>query len=65
VIGFDNGTETEFLTPRLSSVEPGNDAMADMVLNLLQRLMQPAADGAGPPRHTKVPARLELRESTR
>jgi DNA-binding LacI/PurR family transcriptional regulator len=69
VIGFDNGIETEFLTPRLSSVEPGNEAMADMVLDLLHRQMRPAADGngdgAGLPRHTMVPARLELRESTR
>jgi DNA-binding LacI/PurR family transcriptional regulator len=67
VIGFDNGTETDFLTPRLSSVEPGNDVMAETVLDLLQRRMGPAGDGEdGEPRtHTMVPARLELRESTR
>jgi DNA-binding LacI/PurR family transcriptional regulator len=69
VIGFDNAAETEFLTPRLSSVEPGNEGMADTVLHLLQRQMRPAADGnrahAGLPSHTMVPARLELRESTR
>jgi DNA-binding LacI/PurR family transcriptional regulator len=67
VIGFDNGQETEFLTPRLSSVEPGNDVMADTVLDLLHQRMRPAAprDGAVPPTHTMVPARLALRESTR
>ncbi len=67
VIGFDNGKETEFLTPRLSSVEPGNDIMADTVLDLLQQRMRPAAarDGASPGTRTMVPARLELRESTR
>ncbi|WP_268987359.1 LacI family DNA-binding transcriptional regulator [Streptomyces radicis] len=67
VIGFDNGKETGFLTPRLSSVEPGNDIMADTVMALLQERIRPDAadDGAAPRRHIMLPARLELRESTR
>jgi DNA-binding LacI/PurR family transcriptional regulator len=65
VIGFDNVTETEFLVPRLSSVEPGNDAMADAILDLLERRMRPDPDAGEARVHTMVTARLELRESTR
>jgi DNA-binding LacI/PurR family transcriptional regulator len=68
VIGFDNGRETEFLVPRLSSVEPGNDAMADRVLELLEhRIAATGDDGkqAPDPVTTIVNAQLVLRESTR
>ncbi|MBB5791100.1 LacI family DNA-binding transcriptional regulator [Jiangella mangrovi] len=68
VIGFDNGEETEFLVPRLSSVEPGNDAMADRVLELLEHRIAAAGDGgtdAPDPATTIVNAQLILRESTR
>ncbi|WP_232827529.1 LacI family DNA-binding transcriptional regulator [Jiangella endophytica] len=65
VVGFDNGTETDFLVPRLSSVEPGNEAMADTILDLLDRRMAvPGADGAAQVT-TMVNARLVLRETTR
>lgn len=68
VIGFDNGKETEFLVPRLSSVEPGNSAIADRVLDLLDRRIA-AARNAGEtspdPVVMTVNARLALRESTR
>jgi len=68
VIGFDNVEETEFLVPRLSSVEPGNDAMAAQVLELLDRRIAAAHDdeqAAPAPTTTVVTARLALRESTR
>ncbi|WP_174264449.1 LacI family DNA-binding transcriptional regulator [Phytoactinopolyspora halotolerans] len=68
VIGFDNGRETDFLVPRLSSVEPGNDAMADRVLERLEhRIAAAGADGneAPDPVTTIVNAQLILRESTR
>ncbi|WP_074946902.1 LacI family DNA-binding transcriptional regulator [Jiangella alba] len=67
VIGFDNGNETEFLVPRLSSVEPGNDTMADRVLELLQRRVGASGDENETPDAltTVVTARLELRETTR
>ncbi|TDD72660.1 LacI family transcriptional regulator [Jiangella aurantiaca] len=68
VIGFDNGKETEFLVPRLSSVEPGNETMADRVLELLEHRVAAARDGgkdAPDPVTTIVTAQLALRESTR
>ncbi|WP_298455846.1 LacI family DNA-binding transcriptional regulator [uncultured Cellulomonas sp.] len=66
VIGFDNGEEADFLIPRLSSVEPGNDAIAELVLDLLERRIRTA--GAGDLRSqatTTVNSHLVLRESTR
>lgn len=67
VIGFDNGREADFLVPRLSSVEPGNDWMADRALELLEhRLAAQAEDLDAPePVTTAVTAELVLRESTR
>lgn len=68
VIGFDNGREADFLVPRLSSVEPGNHAIADAVLERLEHRIR-AADDAGEdapePVTTIVNAQLMLRESTR
>ncbi|MBO3083142.1 LacI family DNA-binding transcriptional regulator [Cellulomonas fengjieae] len=66
VIGFDNGPEAEFTVPRLSSVEPGNEAITDQILAVLQQRIR--ADGAGgsrPPATNTAGARLVLRESTR
>ncbi|WP_164983891.1 LacI family DNA-binding transcriptional regulator [Cellulomonas endophytica] len=64
VIGFDNGPETDFLVPRLSSVEPGNDAIAALALDLLERRIR--GEGAGTARPTTTTrAHLVLRESTR
>lgn len=67
VIGFDNVRETEFLVPRLSSVEPGNDMMADRVLEVLERHVAAAGDESARPDPviTIVTAQLALRESTR
>lgn len=67
VIGFDNGREAEFLVPRLSSVEPGNDWMADRALALLEQRIVAHQDGTEPPEPvtTVVTAELVLRESTR
>ncbi|MFD1717862.1 LacI family DNA-binding transcriptional regulator [Georgenia deserti] len=67
VVGFDNGTETEFLVPRLSSVEPGNDAMAERVLELLERRISAVDHPDDPPEAvtTVVNAQLVLRETTR
>lgn len=67
-IGFDNDEETEFLVPRLSSVEPCNDAMAERILEMLEYRM--AANGDDPrdvpePATTIVNSQLVLRESTR
>lgn len=69
VVGFDNIAETEFITPRLTSIDPGNDQIAGTVLGLLEARM--AAHSAGLPRTSSepaqvtIPARLVIRESTR
>ncbi len=67
VIGFDNGPETDFMIPRLSSVEPGNEDIAELVLDQLERRIVAAGGGHVRPRPvtTTVDARLVLRESTR
>jgi len=66
VIGFDNGPEADFMVPRLSSVEPGNDAIAQVVLDLLERRMSTRGPrDLGPRPTTVVSSRLVLRESTR
>ncbi|HIZ36730.1 MAG TPA: LacI family transcriptional regulator [Candidatus Ruania gallistercoris] len=67
VIGFDNGREADFLVPRLSSVEPGNDWMADRALQLLEQRMATQGDEseAPAPATSVVTAELVLRESTR
>ena len=63
VVGFDNVDEGEYSVPRLSSVEPDNDAMADAIVDLLLRRI-----GATEPPEPQVvmpTPRLVLRESTR
>ena len=66
VIGFDNNEEAEFMIPRLSSVEPGNDAIAELVLDLLERRIRTAgARNVRSQATTTVNSRLLLRESTR
>ncbi|NAZ85786.1 LacI family DNA-binding transcriptional regulator [Kineococcus indalonis] len=66
VVGFDNGEEADFLVPRLSSVEPGNDAIAELALDLLEQRIRTADPADARPRATTtVTARLVLRESTR
>jgi DNA-binding LacI/PurR family transcriptional regulator len=63
VVGFDNVDEAEFSVPRLSSVEPGNDEMADAIVDLLLRRIG-SADPPEPQVVMPTP-RLVLRESTR
>ncbi|GAB3243914.1 LacI family DNA-binding transcriptional regulator [Kineococcus gypseus] len=64
VVGFDNGEQAAFLVPRLSSVEPGNDAIAELVVDLLEQRVQDPGD-ARPGVTSTVTSRLVLRESTR
>lgn len=63
VIGFDNVDEAEFTTPRLSSVEPDNEAMADAIVELLVRRIE--ATGPVEPQVVMPAPHLVLRESTR
>jgi DNA-binding LacI/PurR family transcriptional regulator len=63
VVGFDNDAEAEFMVPRLTTIDPDNDAMARAILRLLLGQIR---DG-----HRRVArgdpsqARLVVRESTR
>lgn len=56
VIGFDNLRASQFTAPALSSVEPGNDAMADAICTLL---MERIDQGSSP-----VPARVIMPDAT-
>ena len=64
VIGFDNNAETEFTVPRLTTVDPDNDAMAKAIIRLLLAQVRQGRRSAGP-RNVVNAARLVLRESTR
>ena len=70
VVGFDNIDETEFITPRLTSVDPGNEQIAATVVRFLESRMAAQSSGqpetaAEPTAEVTIPARLVIRESTR
>nr|WP_277349541.1 LacI family DNA-binding transcriptional regulator [Streptomyces sp. S3(2020)] len=63
VIGFDNVTESEYLIPSLSTVDPDHEGMAERAVDLLVRRIE----GSEPPtRHQDVTGGFSLvvREST-
>jgi DNA-binding LacI/PurR family transcriptional regulator len=64
VVGFDNDAEAEFMVPRLTTVDPGNDAMAQAILRLLLAQIRDGDRTTGP-RHEVTSAELVVRESTR
>lgn len=62
VVGFDNVRASAFTVPRLTTIEPANDEMADEIVDIMvARLGSPA----GEPRHRVLPTRLVVRETTR
>ncbi|WP_433281435.1 LacI family DNA-binding transcriptional regulator [Pseudonocardia xinjiangensis] len=64
VIGFDNLDDSRFTVPGLTTVEPGNDEMADAICALLmERIDAPSAGGAA--RVVMPEPRIVERESTR
>lgn len=63
VIGFDNLPSGRFTAPSLSTIEPGNEEMADAVCAML--LAQLAGEDDGGPRLVMPAPSLVLRESTR
>jgi DNA-binding LacI/PurR family transcriptional regulator len=70
VVGFDNIDETEFITPRLTSVDPGNEQIAATVLRFLESRMAAQSSelpeaASEPTAEVTIPARLVIRESTR
>lgn len=64
VIGFDNVTESQYLVPSLTSVDPNKPAIAAKVLELLDAQMNPSANRPGTPQEITMPTTLVLREST-
>ena len=64
VVGFDNVRASEYSAPRLTTIEPGNDDMADEIVRImLGRLRE--GGSSREPRRTVAPARLVVRETTR
>lgn len=64
VIGFDNLRTSAFSMPALSTIEPGNDAMADAIVDvMIRRLGGPR--GFAEPRRIMMEATVVARESTR
>ncbi|MFD8382413.1 LacI family DNA-binding transcriptional regulator [Streptomyces sp. NPDC059679] len=63
VIGFDNVTESEFLVPSLSTVDPDHDTMAERAVDLLIRRIEETEPGA---EHEEFvsPFSVVIREST-
>ena len=64
IVGFDNVRASEYSSPRLTTIEPGNDDMADEIV----RIMLGRLRTGGPshePRRAVMPTRLVLRETTR
>lgn len=64
VVGFDNDVEAEFMVPRLTTIDPDNDGMAQAILRLL---LDQIRDGRrSTAAHDEVSrVRLVVRESTR
>jgi DNA-binding LacI/PurR family transcriptional regulator len=67
VVGFDNDAEGEYLVPRLTTMDPGNDSMAERVMELLLRRVEAATPDAGEVEdvvESVMSARIVVREST-
>ncbi|MFC7023720.1 LacI family DNA-binding transcriptional regulator [Promicromonospora thailandica] len=66
VVGFDNDAESEYLVPRLTTVDPDNDTMAERIMDLLLRRVE-ERDAGGPVAdavESVMSARVVVREST-
>ncbi|MGI5191962.1 LacI family DNA-binding transcriptional regulator [Promicromonospora sp. CA-289599] len=67
VVGFDNDAESQYLVPRLTTMDPGNDSMAERVMELLLRRVEAATSDAGEMEdavESVMSARIVVREST-
>ncbi|MDR7188450.1 DNA-binding LacI/PurR family transcriptional regulator [Microbacterium sp. BE35] len=64
VVGFDNVRASSYTSPRLTTIEPSNDEMADEIVDIMLMRLQTG----GPtqePRRSMLPTRLIVRETTR
>lgn len=64
VVGFDNVRASAYSTPRLTTIEPGNDEMADEIVRVMMARLQAGAT-PGERHRSTAHARLVVRESTR
>jgi DNA-binding LacI/PurR family transcriptional regulator len=65
VVGFDNDAEGEYLVPRLTTIDPGNDTMAETVMGLMLRRIEAGPASLGDAVESVTAVRLVARESTR
>ncbi len=65
VVGFDNDDEGSYLVPRLTTVDPDNDSMAQSIMTLLLRRIDDGAPADGEAVEVVTTARIVVRESTR
>ncbi|MDY0908827.1 LacI family DNA-binding transcriptional regulator [Microbacterium sp. CFBP9034] len=64
VVGFDNVRASAFTMPRLTTIEPGNDAMAERIVAIMMARLGSGGPGVAPD-HVMIPTRLVARDSTR
>ncbi|MFI6423961.1 LacI family DNA-binding transcriptional regulator [Promicromonospora sp. NPDC050880] len=64
VVGFDNDAEGEYLVPRLTTMDPDNDSMAERIMELLLRRVEAGAAAPGEVVESVMSARIVVREST-
>jgi DNA-binding LacI/PurR family transcriptional regulator len=62
VVGFDDITVAEFMTPSLSTINPGHRWMAEKAVELIVARLE---DPKRPPEDYTAPFELKIRESTR
>jgi DNA-binding LacI/PurR family transcriptional regulator len=65
VVGFDNDAEGEYLIPRLTTMDPDNDTMAERIMDLLLRRIEADSSDVGDVVESVMSARIVVRESTR
>ena len=65
VVGFDNDDEGNYLVPRLTTVDPDNDSMAQSIMTLLLRRIDDGGPADGDAVEVVTTARIVVRESTR
>lgn len=64
VVGFDNDAEGEYLIPRLTTMDPDNDAMAERIMELLLLRVESGTSTDGAVVESVMSARIVVREST-
>jgi DNA-binding LacI/PurR family transcriptional regulator len=64
VVGFDNDAESEYLIPRLTTMDPDNDLMAERIMELLLQRLETGVPAVGDVVESVMSARIVVREST-